>query len=103
MICNKKNQSTKTDLDMIEITELTDKDIKSYDVFHVQESWRKLKIQRYERYFFSIPKIKKIAEMKNEMDEQKVKTCKEKISKFKNVKQKPWWWILREELEMEQV
>lgn len=39
--------------------------------------------------FYSIPKIKKIAEMKNEVDEQKVKTCKEKISKFKNVKQKP--------------
>ena len=35
MICNKKNQSTKTDLDMIEIMELIDKDIKSYDVFHV--------------------------------------------------------------------
>lgn len=35
MICNKKNQSTKTDLHMIEIMELTDKDIKSYDVFHV--------------------------------------------------------------------
>lgn len=27
--------------------------------------------------------------MKNAMDEQKVKTCKEKISKFKDVKQKP--------------
>lgn len=36
--------------------------------------------------FYSNPKIKKIAEMKNE---QKAKTCKEKISKFKNVKQKP--------------
>ena len=35
MICNKKNQSTETDLDMIEIIELIDKDIKSYDVFHV--------------------------------------------------------------------
>lgn len=35
MICNKKNQSTKTDLHRIEIMELTDKDIKSYDVFHV--------------------------------------------------------------------
>lgn len=35
MICNKKSQSRETDLDMIEIMELIDKDIKSHDVFHV--------------------------------------------------------------------
>lgn len=35
MICDKKSQSRETDLDMIEIMELIDKDIKSYDVFHV--------------------------------------------------------------------
>lgn len=58
-----------------------------YSMFKkAEENWR---YRDMKDIFYSIPKIKKIAEMKNEVDEQKVKTCKEKISKFKNVKQKP--------------